>query len=83
MNQHAVAAALQLRGEEGGRNDLLDRLAADDRLGLDRGALDDALASPIEFTGAARAQVAAFAERVAAIAARHVDAAAYTPNPIL
>jgi adenylosuccinate lyase len=41
------------------------------------------LATPIEFTGAAREQVKVFADRVSAIAARHGDAAAYVPEPIL
>ena len=83
IKQHAVAAALELRGRSGGQNDLLDRLAADDRLGLDRAALDAALAQPLEFTGAARRQVRVFAERVAAVVSRHPDAATYAPAPIL
>jgi adenylosuccinate lyase len=83
IKEHAVAAALQLRGEGAGENDLLDRLATDGRLGLDRAALSAALSTPIEFTGAAREQVKVFADRVSAIAARHGDAAAYVPEPIL
>jgi adenylosuccinate lyase len=83
IKQHAVAAALELRGEGSGENDLLDRLAADARLGLDRAELASALAAPLEFTGAARDQVGVFAERVAAIAARHPDAVGYAPAPIL
>jgi adenylosuccinate lyase len=83
IKHHAVAAALELRRGDGGTNDLLDRLAADERLGLDRAALDAALADPIEFTGAARSQVRTFAERVGAIAERHADAAGYVPEPIL
>jgi adenylosuccinate lyase len=83
IKEHAVAAALELRGRGSGDNHLLERLAADDRLGLDRGELDAALAAPLEFTGAARQQVASFVERVGAVAARHADAAAYAPSPIL
>jgi adenylosuccinate lyase len=83
IKEHAVAAALELRGEGDGENDLLDRLAADGRLGLDRSQLGGALAAPIEFTGAAREQVNAFADRVAHVAARYNDAAAYVPEPIL
>jgi adenylosuccinate lyase len=83
IKEHAVAAALAMRARGGDAGDLLDRLAADGRLGLDRTALDAALATPIEFTGAARAQVRTFAERVEALVARHREAAAYHPAPIL
>jgi adenylosuccinate lyase len=82
IKEHAVAVALDMRR---GRtdNDLFDRLAADERLGLDRPALAALVAEPIEFTGAARAQVAAVVGRVEVIAARYPDAAAYTPGSIL
>jgi adenylosuccinate lyase len=83
IKEHAVATALHLRESVDAENDLLDRLAADERLHLDRATFADALASPIEFTGAARTQVAAFVERVEALAARHPDAARYVPEPIL
>ncbi len=83
IKHHAIAAALQLRERVDAENDLLDRLAADDRLPIDRAAFAAALASPIEFTGAARAQVAAFVARVEAITARHHEAACYSPEPIL
>jgi adenylosuccinate lyase len=83
IQEHAVQAALELRASGGDASDLLDRLAGDARLGLDRAALDAALAVPIEFTGAARAQVHDVATRVASIVARHPDAATYTPEPIL
>jgi adenylosuccinate lyase len=83
IKEHAVATALHLRNAVDAENDLLDRLAADPRLPLDRAALAEALMAPLEFTGAARRQVAAFAERVATITARHPDAAEYRPAPIL
>jgi adenylosuccinate lyase len=84
IKSHAVAAALALREEGGdGGDDLLDRLAADPRLDLDRSALDALLADPLEFTGTARRRVATFAGRVAGIVASHPDAAAYEPADIL
>ncbi|GAB2934417.1 adenylosuccinate lyase [Rhodococcus aerolatus] len=82
IKEHAVAVALAMR-EQGADNDLLDRLAADDRLPLDRAALDAALADRAAFTGAARSQVAAVVARVEALAARYPEGAAYTPSPIL
>ena len=41
------------------------------------------VSSPIEFTGAARAQVSAVASRVAGLAAAYPEAAAYSPGAIL
>jgi adenylosuccinate lyase len=82
IKTHAVAVALAMR-QDGADNDLLDRLAADDRLPLDRAGLDAALADRSAFTGAAGAQVAAVVAEVAALVARYPDAAAYTPSPIL
>jgi len=83
IKEHAVAVALAMREEGEDGNDLLDRLAADPRLGLSRGALEAVVTDPRGFTGAAGAQVADFAGRVAAITAEHPRAAAYTPEPIL
>ena len=85
IKEHAVATALALRGPDtsAAESSLIERLAADGRLGLDRAQLMAALAEPLSLTGSARAQVAAFAERVAHIVAKHADAVNYTPAPIL
>jgi adenylosuccinate lyase len=84
VGEHAVAAALAMRerGAEGG-TDLLDRLAADDRLPLDRSELDALLANPLVFAGAAPDQARRFAASVTEIVQRHPGAAAYSPHPIL
>ncbi len=79
---HAVAVALGLRERAAG-NDLFDRLAGDPRLGLTRAEIQALVADPIEFTGAATAQVAEIVRRVAEIAAKHPEAAAYTQGDIL
>jgi adenylosuccinate lyase len=82
IKQHAVAVALALReGAEG--NDLAERLAADDRLGLDRAAVDAVLADRASFVGAAPHQVAAFVHQVEQLVADHPAAAHYRPEPIL
>ena len=83
IKEHAVAVALAMREEGRVDNDLLDRLAADDRLPLDRPALDDLLADPAAFVGAAPRQVAAFARTVAEWTSRFPEAAGYTPGDIL
>lgn len=83
IKEHAVAVALEMR-ETGKRdNDLLDRFAADPRLGLDRGQLDTVLASPLELAGTALSQIRTLAAEVETIAAEHPDAATYAPGDIL
>jgi len=83
IKEHAVAVALGMREKGAADNDLLDRLAADSRLRLSRAEIDALVAEPGRFVGAASAQVAAVAERVAAVLARHPEAGAYRPAPIL
>jgi adenylosuccinate lyase len=83
IKEHAVAVALAMREEGAADNDLLDRLAADDRLPLDRAALDALVGEPLSFVGTAVAQVQAFVDQVAEVVARHPDAATYRPEPIL
>ncbi|MCX2970169.1 MULTISPECIES: adenylosuccinate lyase [Streptomyces] len=82
IKEHAVAAALALRaGAE--RNELLERLAADERVPLDRAGLEALMADRLSFTGAAGEQVSAVLARIEEVAARHPRAAAYTPGDIL
>ena len=78
-----MAVALDMREKGLEHNDLLDRLAADDRLGLSRTELHALVAEPETFTGAASRQVRAVADRVADVVAGHPTAAAYEPAPIL
>ena len=82
IKEHAVAVALAMR-EEGKDPDLLDRLAADDRIPLDRAQLEELIADTSAFTGAADAQV----DKVVADAQKWIDsdpsAASYSPAPIL
>jgi len=82
IKEHAVAVALEMR--ESGRedNDLLERLAADERLPLDRASLDEILGDATSFVGTAGTQVERFLGRVSALASRHPDAAAYRPPAI-
>ncbi|HET8666009.1 MAG TPA: adenylosuccinate lyase [Nocardioides sp.] len=82
IKEHAVAVALDLR-QGSAHNDLLDRLAADPRLGLDRVAIAALVSDPVEFTGAARSQTRSVVRRVETLVARHAEAAAYSPGAIL
>ncbi len=83
IKEHAVAVALAMREEVGADNDLLERLAADPRLGLSLEDLRALVAEPLSFTGAAAGQVRAVCDRIAAITAAYPDAAAYRPGDIL
>ncbi len=77
IKEHAVAVALAMREKGQAENDLLARLAADERLPA------FTLPDPLAFTGAARDQVAAVIRRVDALVLEHPGAAAYTPGAIL
>jgi adenylosuccinate lyase len=83
IKEHSIAVALQMRETGRTDNDLLDRLAADPRLGVTRAELEAAIAELTELTGVAGRQVAALAEQIATIAAAHPEAAAYRPGPVL
>ncbi|MFT4127223.1 MAG: adenylosuccinate lyase [Gordonia sp. (in: high G+C Gram-positive bacteria)] len=82
IKENAVAVALAMR-EEGREPDLLDRLAADDRIPLDRAQLDALLDDKDAFVGAAGRQVADVIAAATTIIDAHPDAAAYVPAPIL
>ena len=82
ISEHAVATALAMR-ERGAEPDLIERLAADPRLPLDRSALDAALADRQSFTGAAGSQVDSVVAAVDELVRAYPDAAKYTPGAIL
>jgi len=83
IKEHAVAVALAMREKGAEANDLLERLATDDRLGLSEGDLHRLVAEPLSFVGNAPAQVAAFVDRVEKVVTTDPTAAAYQPAPIL
>ncbi|WP_344873940.1 adenylosuccinate lyase [Allokutzneria multivorans] len=83
IKEHAVASALAMRERGTERNELLDRLGADERFPLGREDLDRLLADRLPFTGAASAQVGAVVERVEEVMDRHPKAVGYAPEPIL
>ena len=83
IKEHAVAVALHLREDERAKNDLIERLAADHRLGLQKAALQQLIAEPLDFSGAAQAQVREVVRKVNAVCERYPRDAAYAPAPIL
>lgn len=82
IKEHAVAVALNMR-ENGGGQDLIERLAADPRLPMSKEDLDAALADRHAFVGAAESQVDRVLARIHAMVDEHPEAAAYTPGDIL
>jgi len=83
IKEHAVGMALAMREQGAAENDLLARLAGDDRLGMGLDDLRSAVADPLEFTGGAVAQTRAVVARVGEVVARYPDAATYSPGAIL
>ncbi|HEX6761104.1 MAG TPA: adenylosuccinate lyase [Propionibacteriaceae bacterium] len=83
IKEHAIAVALEMRETGRTGNDLLDRLAADPRLGISRAELNAALANPLDLAGTAGQQVATLADQIEKIAAFHPEAVGYRPGPVL
>lgn len=82
IKENAVAVALNMR-ENGGEQDLIPRLAADDRLPLTETELNDALADRHAFIGSAESQTERVYARVQDLVNRYPEAAAYNPGDIL
>ncbi|MEZ5184875.1 MAG: adenylosuccinate lyase [Candidatus Nanopelagicales bacterium] len=82
IKENAVAAALDMR-QTGADPALLQRLADDPRLPLSARDLTALMASPLEFTGAARSQVQTVVSAVELLTAEYPQAAVYSPGAIL
>ena len=82
IKENAVAVALNMR-ENGGDQDLIQRLAADERLPMSEADLEAALADRHAFIGAAESQVSRVLDRIQALVDAHPGAADYRPGEIL
>jgi adenylosuccinate lyase len=82
IKEHSLAAVKAMRSGAAGPN-LLDRLAADKRIGLGKKALLAILAESARFVGAAPDQVDAFVAEVKPLAKRVKGAAEYRPARLL
>ncbi|WP_197276310.1 adenylosuccinate lyase [Corynebacterium deserti] len=82
IKENAVAVALNMR-ENGGEQDLIQRLAADDRLPMSESDLEAALADRHAFIGAAESQVSRVLDRIQALVDAHPGASDYRPGEIL
>lgn len=83
IKEHALATAQELRDGAISENNLLDRLAMDDRIPVSREDLQMVFEHGQSNTGSATSQVDAFAQAVAELAARYPKAATYQPGDIL
>ena len=82
IKEHAVAVALALR-EGRDSNDLLARLASDERIPLTLEQLESLIDEPLSFSGDALAQIDRVIDRVELIVDVHPHASDYHPAPIL
>jgi adenylosuccinate lyase len=80
IKEHSLAAVKNI--QNGGANDLLQRIAEDSRIPLDLSALEALIAAPLDFTGVAREQTLEVIAKVAEVTARYPDAANYQPGAI-
>ncbi len=83
IKEHAVAAARALRSGDTRENDLLDRLAADERIGLSLAELESILSDDAAFVGNALAQTDAFVAAVAALVDKVPAARDIAPGAML
>jgi len=83
IKEHAVATVNDLRVGAIKENNLLERLASDDRIPLTAEDLEKLLVAGRKNTGTAQSQVAHFAKAIDALEAKYPDAASYTPGAIL
>lgn len=83
IKEHALATVEDLRSGTVSENNLIERLAADNRLGLPREQLEQILNEGRQRVGAAHQQVAQFANEVEKYVAKFPAAADYQPGPIL
>ena len=81
IKENAVAVALNMR-ENGGDQDLIQRLAADERLPMSEADLEAALADRHAFIGAAESQVSRVLDRIQQLVDAHPGAADYRPGEI-
>jgi adenylosuccinate lyase len=83
IKEHAVAAVKESRVGDGQPIDLLGRIAADPRIGVDRQQLEKLLGEDARFVGAALSQADEFLARVEALRRQVPEAARLEPEPLL
>lgn len=80
IKEHSLATVSQMHS--GGVNDLLDRIANDQRIPLDSAELRALISAPLDFTGGARAQTLQIIARITEVTSQYPDGAKYRPGAI-
>ena len=83
IKEHAVATVADMRTGVVEKNNLLDRLAEDGRLGLSREELGAILKKGDREVGAAKSQVKFFSDSIKEVEGKWPEAAGYSPGGIL
>jgi adenylosuccinate lyase len=83
IKEHALAEAIERRENPHSTNDLVERLANDQRLPLNHDDLEPLLENPMDFAGNANQQIQKITKQISDIIADHPDAAVYNPETIL
>ena len=82
IKEHSIATALDLRSGSD-RNDLLDRLAGDNRIPLTKSELEALIAKPIEFAGVSQSQINSIVKEVDILRKKYSNALNYQAGRIL
>ncbi len=83
IKEHAVQTVKDIRHGVVTTNDLLERLASDDRLGLSIDELQAIIKRGEELVGSAKEQIAVFAEQITQWSEKYPEAKEYAPGSIL
>ena len=83
IKEHAVATVKDLRSGTISQNDLVDRLAADGRLGLEKDQIQAITENAAALLGNAQSQVESFHSEVSGFVAEYPGATKYEPAPLL
>lgn len=83
LKKHSTDLIKEMREQGTQVNDLVDRLAKDGTMKLDRQEMLDAMATPMEYIGNAPSQIKTFLGEVQKIVDKYPEAAKYEPEPIL
>ena len=83
IKEHAVATVKDLRNGKIATNDLVDRLAGDERLGLPRDTIQSITENAAALLGNAQTQVEEFEKIVAEFVQKYPDVTNYEPTPLL
>ncbi len=82
IKEHATNIALEMREDGLTVNNLIDRLAEDQRMNVSKDTLGNAMTQPLELTGLAKTQIATFADNVQKLVNQKPELAAYKPSVV-